>query len=152
MKTWQQLRIEGDWSISKAMMDIYRFFQERSAAGYEKRGFHGLTVAHVHFLSQVEETGTRISAIAEGLGTTKQYAGRLARELDSKGLIELVSDPNDRRAVMVRPQEKGRAFLEAAAEVRQELERWFVATLGPDFAQQFVQILSQLARPISSAE
>src|SRR5512138_1797579 len=104
MKTWQQLRDEGDWSISKAMMDIYRFFQERSAQGYAKRGFRGLTVTHVHFLSQVEENGTRISTLAEKLGTTKQYAGRVARELAAKGLIELVSDPDDRRAVMVRPK------------------------------------------------
>jgi DNA-binding MarR family transcriptional regulator len=151
MKTWQQLRVEGDWSISKAMMDIYRFFQERSAKGYEKRGFRGLTVAHVHFLSQVEETGTRISTVAERLGTTKQYAGRLAQELAAKGLIELAADPTDRRAVMIRPKEKGRAFLEAAAEVRQELERWFIATLGPELAQQFTQILDRLAHPNSSS-
>jgi DNA-binding MarR family transcriptional regulator len=152
VKTWQQLRIEGAWSISKAMMDIYRLFQEHSAEGYAKRGFYGLTVAHVHFLSQVEEAGTHISTVAGGLGTTKQYASRLARELESKGLIELVSDPNDRRAVLVYPKEKGRAFLEAASEVRQELERWFDATLGPDLAQQFMQILSRLAKPTSSAQ
>ncbi len=148
MKTWQELRQEGSWSIAKSMMDVYRLFQDRLADGYARRAFAGLTIAHVHFLAQVNETGTRVSTIAEGLKTTKQYASRLAGELQTKGVIEMVPDPYDRRAVLVRPTERGQAFLEAAAEVRKELEQWFLAKLGPELIQQFAEILSRFTQPI----
>jgi DNA-binding MarR family transcriptional regulator len=127
------------------MMDVYRQFQDRAARGYEKRGYDGLTIAHVHFLARIEETGTRISQVAVELGTTKQYASRLAREMELKGLIELLPDAGDRRAVLACPTERGRPFLEAASEVRRELERWFDARLGPDLAREFMKILSKLS-------
>ena len=72
------------------------------------------------------------------------------RELKSCGLIKVMLDPSDHRAVLVRPTERGRAFLEVAAEVRRELEQWYIAKLRPDLAQHFMQIISRLAEPSSS--
>jgi len=100
----------------------------------------------VQFLAETEEAGTRLSAVAAALDTTKQYVGKLARDLERKGFITLVADPADGRAVLARPTARGRAFFADASEVRAELERELLAAVSPSRAATFVAILEDLAR------
>jgi hypothetical protein len=86
-------------------------------------GWKGLTLSHMQFLSETEETGTRLSDVASALRTTKQYAGRLAREMASKRLVALVED---------------------ACEVRAELEARYLNRLAPSRAAAFVATLKEL--------
>jgi DNA-binding MarR family transcriptional regulator len=128
------------------MGDLYRKFQIAAAARYAGLGWKGLTLAHVQFLAEVEESGTRLTEIAASLGTTKQYVGKLAREAAERGLVELLKDPSDRRAVRVVPIRKGRTFLADACAVRRELESEFLARLGPDRSRVFLKALEDLGR------
>jgi DNA-binding MarR family transcriptional regulator len=123
---------------------VYRRFQEAANRAYTARGWKGLTLSQVQFLSETEETGTRLSDVASALRTTKQYAGRLAKEMAARRLVTLVADPLDRRAVLARPTERGRAFLQAACEVRAELEARYLDRLAPARAAAFVAILKEL--------
>jgi DNA-binding MarR family transcriptional regulator len=109
-------------------------------------GWKGLTLTHVQFLAEVEESGTRLTEIAASLGTTKQYVGKLAREAVDRGLVELMTDPSDRRAVRVVPAKKGRSFLADACAVRREIESEFLARLGPDRSRLFLKALDDLVR------
>ena len=95
-------------------------------------------------LTEIDEHGSRLSTVAAALGTTKQYAGKLARELESAGLIVLADDPADRRAVLAKPTARGRAFFEDACEVRAELEAEFLAGLTPSRAATFISLLEDL--------
>jgi DNA-binding MarR family transcriptional regulator len=123
---------------------VYRRFQEAANRAYTARGWKGLTLSQVQFLSETEETGTRLSDVASALRTTKQYAGRLAKEMAARRLVTLVADPLDRRAVLARPTERGRAFLQDACEVRAELEARYLDRLAPARAAAFVAILKEL--------
>jgi len=71
----------------------------------------------------------RLSDVASALGTTKQYVGKLAKDLESKRLVTLVADPLDGRAVLARPTERGRAFLQDACEIRAALEASYLGRL-----------------------
>jgi DNA-binding MarR family transcriptional regulator len=142
---WPDLRREMAASPARAFGTVYRRFQEAANQGYAARGWKGLTLSHVQFLSETEETGTRLSDVASALRTTKQYAGRLAKEMAAKRLVTLVADPLDRRAVLAKPTERGRAFLQDACEVRAELEARYLGRLSASRGAAFVATLRELA-------
>src|SRR4051812_2138527 len=143
-RDWAELRAEMMQSPARAVATLYRRFQAAANAAYAVRGWKDVTLSHVQFLSQTDEEGTRLSEIASALETTKQYAGTLARDLESKGLVTLAADPADRRAVLARPTARGRAFFEDACEIRAALESEMLARLSPLRASRFVAMLEDL--------
>src|SRR3954469_22654438 len=145
-RTWTELRGQMVGSPARAVATLYRRFQAAANEAYASRGWKDATLSHVQFLAETEEAGTRLSDVAAALDTTKQYAGKLARDLERKGFIPLVADPADGRAVLARPTARGRAFFADASEVRAELERNFLAKVSPARAATFVAILEDLVR------
>src|SRR5215470_3010310 len=115
-RTWAELRGEMMRSTARDVGTLYRRFQAAANDAYTSRGWTDATLSHVQFLTETDEEGTRLSDVAAALGTTKQYAGKLARDLESKGFITLAVDPADRRAVLATPTARGRAFFEDACE------------------------------------
>src|ERR1043165_2371608 len=107
-RPWQELRQEMLTSTARAFGSLYRRFQDSANRGYAARGWKGATLTHVQFLSDLEATGTRLLDAAAALKWTKQYAGKLAREMAAKRLVTLAPDPTDRRAVLAVPTERGR--------------------------------------------
>ena len=143
-RTWGELRTEMLSSPARAVATLYRRFQAEANEAYASRGWRNATLSHVQFLAETDEEGTRLSDVALALDTTKQYAGKLARDLESKGFITLVADPTDRRAVLAKPTQRGRAFFADACDVRTELESEFLARLSPSRAAAFVAMLEDL--------
>jgi DNA-binding MarR family transcriptional regulator len=143
-RTWMELRGEMVNSPARAVATLYRRFQAAANEAYASRGWTDATLSHVQFLTETDEEGTRLSDIASALETTKQYAGKLARDLESKGFITLAVDPTDRRAILARPTVRGRAFFEDACDVRAELEAEFLANLSPSRVATFVATLEDL--------
>ena len=131
-------------SPARDVATLYRRFQTAANSAYASRGWKDATLSHVQFLAETAEEGTRLSDIASALETTKQYAGKLARDLASKGLITLSVDPADRRAVLARPTARGRSFFEDACDVRAELEAEYLARLSPSRVASFVATLKDL--------
>src|SRR4051794_30884637 len=102
-RTWTELRAEMLNSPARAVGTLYRRFQAAANQAYASRGWKNVTLSHVQFLSETDEEGMRLSDVALALETTKQYAGKLAKDLESKGLITLAADPADGRAVLATP-------------------------------------------------
>src|SRR5439155_17024250 len=98
-KTWDDMRHEMGRSTARAFGTLYRRFQSEVNAAYAARGWKDVTLAHVQFLMEIDETGTRLSDVAAALRTTRQYAGKLSKDLEAKRLVTLTPDPLDGRAV-----------------------------------------------------
>ena len=143
-RTWTDLRGEMVKSPARAVATLYRRFQTAANEAYAARGWKDATLSHVQFLTETDEAGTRLSDVASALGTTKQYAGKLAKDLESKGFVNLVADPADRRATLAKPTARGRSFYEDACEVREELEAGFLGKLSATRAATFVAIIEDL--------
>lgn len=150
LRPWAELQREMVSSTARAFGTLYRRFLAASNESYAARGWDGVTMAHVQFLSETAESGTRLSDVASSLGTTKQYVGKLAKDLESKRLVTLVIDPSDRRAVLAKPTERGRSFLQDACEIRAELEARFLGRLPAARTLAFVDALAELARATES--
>jgi DNA-binding MarR family transcriptional regulator len=147
-----ELRQEMVSSPARSVGTLYRGFQAAANHGYAARGWKGVTLSHVQFLSEIEEKGTRLSDVAAALKTTKQYAGKLARDVASKGLVKLAADPLDARAVLAKPTERGRAFLQDACEVRAELESALLGRLSPSRSAAFLAALDDLVAATHTLE
>ena len=140
------LKQQGQHSIARLMLQVYRSFQVQTSLRYGERGHNGLSLAHTFLYANLDIAGTRIVALAERMGTTKQFAGRLVQELESRAYLTTHPDPKDRRATIVRATEQGWRFFSDACEVKNELEGEYRALLGDASMQQFEHMLETLAQ------
>ena len=145
MENLDLLRAQGQQSLSRKMLAMYRSYQSLAAAKYAAHGYQGLSLAHTFMIANIDDDGTRIIDLAARMGTTKQFAGRLVQELAARGLVETTPDLTDRRAVLVRGTASGWQFLAHACEARDEIEREYSAILGDELMQALSIAVERLA-------
>lgn len=75
-------------------------------------------------------SGRVSSRLADHTGLEALYVSKLARALESAGLIERTRDPRDPRAVQLALTEQGQVVTRQAIEVVQELHQQLLAPLG----------------------
>ncbi|MGK5113494.1 MarR family winged helix-turn-helix transcriptional regulator [Geodermatophilus sp. CPCC 205506] len=80
--------------------------------------FPGLRSRHYRLLALLPADGERVSRLTEDSGLTKQALAQALAPLEAGGYVEVVPDPSDRRARLVRLSPLGR---EANAAVRARL-------------------------------
>ncbi|GGW10800.1 MarR family transcriptional regulator [Streptomyces capoamus] len=105
-----------------------------------------VVVASLHGLHR---SGVRPSQrrLADHTGLEALYVSKLARGLESAGLVERTRDPDDPRAVQLALTERGRATTREAIDVVQGLLRQLLAPLGGaggPRAQEFTRDLTAL--------
>ena len=85
------------------------------------------------------------AALAETIGADKTRIIAILDELQEKGLIERVADPEDRRARLLAITKEGRKVKEATqAAIQRGEERWLGALTADDRAT-FLRILQELS-------
>ncbi len=77
--------------------------------------------------------GVRTVDLAQRAGITRQSMGEVVRDMVALGIVEMVPDPDDGRAKLVRFTEKGLAQARRGYEHIRDLERRFVEDLGDDY-------------------
>ena len=110
----------------------------------ERSGIRGLTAAHGRLMAELEPAGTRPSRLAARLGVTKAAVGQLLTKLEKKGLVVRVQDPEDGRAVMVRPTEKAKIAYQTARKAIMEIEAEWRVRLGDARTAAFERTLHRL--------
>ncbi|MBO4258139.1 MarR family winged helix-turn-helix transcriptional regulator [Streptomyces griseorubiginosus] len=112
----------------------------------------GLTHAQYSLVASLygmQRTGERPSQrrLADHTGLEPLYVSKLARSLESAGLVERTRDPRDPRAVQLALTDRGREVTGRAITVVQGLLRQFLAPLGgldAPRAQEFTRDLATL--------
>ena len=94
-----------------------------------------------------EDSGQRMSAVAEALGVTQSTATRLVEPLVREEQVERAPAPDDGRAVVIRLTEKGRA---TAAELSYQSQRWSDGVLQRIPADQREQVIGALETVIEA--
>jgi DNA-binding MarR family transcriptional regulator len=99
-------------------------------------GFEGLSMPHMAVLRFPSPDGVRPSVLAERAGMSKQAMNRLLGSLEDLGYLVRSDAPDEGRARIVRFTKRGHAAYAKAVEVLREIERDWLAELGPrDFAR-----------------
>jgi DNA-binding MarR family transcriptional regulator len=126
----QALRRFRNVHLYRSVARILREYNRRLVAGLHQRGFTDFTPAFPQILSNLDTEGSRIGAIAQRAGVTRQAAGQLVAEIEACGYIERRAEPDDARATLVVFTPRGRRLLAAVFEILTTLDEEFGARLG----------------------
>lgn len=146
------LQEEGKSSLARLILPLYRAFNALAQEKYAARGHAGLTTAHTLLFSSLDTEGTRIVTLAERMGITKQFTGRLVHQLAERHYLSTDPDPSDRRATIVKATPEGLQFFADACAVKTEIEDMFKAAVGEEHLVLFIATLEKLAAAFSAYE
>jgi len=102
-------------------------------------------------LPHVDSAGTRLTALGDRAGITKQAAGQTVRDLERLGYVIRAPDPSDGRASLISLTRRGQIFLVDAIAIRTQIAAEFAAALGEEPLGLLRDILAALlaARPFA---
>ena len=108
-----------------------------------------LTAAHARLLDHLPPGGARVTELAGSVRITKQALGQLAGQLADRGYVEIVADPSDGRARLIRCTPRGEAARGAIHAIAERLEDRWRAEVGEARYAVFREVLVALgeARP-----
>lgn len=128
-------------NIGRMFQRAARTYSDLALTKLREYGHEGLTLFHTALISNLDLEGTRISTLAQRAGVSKQAMGQLVADLEGRGYIERIPDPNDGRAILVKFTEQGWQFLQDAYLVKQAIETEYIAILGEEGMRTLWQLL-----------
>ena len=129
-----------------------RAFQTHMVKNAHARGRPDIKPAHNAVFSIMGAEGERASSLAARAGITRQSMGEVIRELVDLGILEMVPDPEDGRAKVIRYTEEGTRFTNEGFRHIRSLEDRFVEEFGEDYEaarhvmERVVAVLEELDR------
>ena len=115
-------------------------YEDLARAGYaELRSAHGVVFRHI------SRQGSRITALAARARITKQSMAELVEYLRKCGYAELVADPTDGRAKLVRLTARGWKVHRALVRSSAAFERKCARSLGEQKWRQFRELQQGVA-------
>ncbi len=112
-----------------------------------ERGHADVRPRHGAILGFIDAEGVRATELARRSGRHKQIVGRLIDELEELGYVDRRPDPDDRRAKLIVPTERGLDEQRQADEIIADIERRHAATLGESTYAQVRQALMKITEP-----
>jgi DNA-binding MarR family transcriptional regulator len=131
-------------NLGLLMRELVRDGNQRIAERFAARGHSEVRPPHGNVFQFLDESGTRVSTLAERAQITKQSMAELVAHLERHGYVERVADPADRRARLVLATAKGRRIYAIAREVVAEIDAEWTARLGRVKMRQLRGILEEL--------
>ena len=103
-----------------------------------------LTASHARLLDHLPAEGARVTDLAARMRITKQALGQLAGQLADRGFVEIVADPGDRRAKVIRCSPRGESARRAVQATAAALEARWRAEVGEARYAVFREVLAEL--------
>jgi DNA-binding MarR family transcriptional regulator len=94
--------------------------------------FSDIRPGHGCVFGNIDPEGSRLTELAERALMTKQSVGEVTTDLEQRGYVERVPDPNDGRAKIIRLTERGRAAQALGLELIADIEREWAERFGQD--------------------
>lgn len=108
----------------------FQVLNTRIEHGLIARGYTDMRPAFFEVFRYLKPDGSRSTDLAEQAQMTKQSMGYLIDHLETLGYVERIADPDDRRAKLVRPTDRGRAVEQDARQIIHEVEQEWADLLG----------------------
>lgn len=112
------------------LLSAVYWFDEALQAALKEAGISNVTRAQSMLIANISAGESRATRIARNLGVTRQAISLMIAELEGRGLVEVVPDPDDRRARIVRFPEQATETRRAASAILNYLEVALVERLG----------------------
>lgn len=121
-----------------------------TAAGESLAAVGNQTLARWVILDFVEDRPSTVSQIARGRGIARQAIQRVADLLASEGLAAYQSNPNHRRAMLLRPTARGRRVLRVISVQQKAWADALGAEIGEARLRTVTSEIEQIRRAVTS--
>src|SRR5436190_5352392 len=116
-------------------------------------GYGDLHPRHGAVLAYLDEDGVRATELAHLTGRHKQIIGRIVDELEELGYVERRPDPEDRRAKLIFPTERGLGQVRLGDQIVADIEARHAEVIGARTYAEFRDVLrGVVARAAQSRE
>lgn len=132
---------------TRNVQELARMFGQLARSGSKSRSFKGLRQSEFYLLTTVsyyagpESSGVKISEISKSLQMTPAGATHLVDAVEQGGFLERLSDPDDRRIVLVRTTGKGEEQIKATEQHFFEVFQGLAAHLGEQDTKEMIRLL-----------
>ncbi len=109
--------------LGRLLLEAHRVLAEELVEGLAERGYPDVRAGHAAvFMNLDRRTGTRLTELARRARMSKQGMMLLVDDLESRGYVRRVPDPEDGRAKVVRLTARGRRYVAEARRALQAVE------------------------------
>ena len=126
------------------LREPYRIASAELVERFAERGHPDVRTPHGNVFPFLDDSGTRVSVLAERAQVTKQSMAELVAHLERLGYVERIPDPRDRRAKLVRATSRGNELYAIAREFAAEVEQRWTRRLGKQKMRQLRELLEEL--------
>jgi len=123
---------------------VARVVADRLGAAVERAGIDDIRASYGFVIRALSERERTLTELAELLVVTKQAAIKVVDEMEERGFVERVPDPNDRRAKAIRLTDRARVVRKAALAESRRIERELRADLGEQDVLAMRRVLLRL--------
>jgi DNA-binding MarR family transcriptional regulator len=109
-----------------------------------REGYRELQPSHNAVFSTLPPEGARAADMAARAGVTRQSMGESIRDMVSRGMLEMVPDPKDGRAKIVRYTDYGREVSSTGFQHILELDRRFREEFGDEDFETACRVLARV--------
>lgn len=131
---------DGPW-VGGLLRLAWERVRERIDTAVLAAGYDDVNPAHLALFRYDGPDGQRPSRIADQMRITKQSLNDLLRHLEHTGYVELVPDPADSRARLVRLTPRGRQLYSVICMHARNAEQQMLDAIGKGPFEQFRQTL-----------
>ncbi len=133
-----------DFHIRKTWIQISKMYNELVSS-------QGLTTSVGMALLNIDiKQGIRSTSLGPKMGMESTSLSRVLKSMESQGLIQKVSDPNDKRSVVIRLTEAGISKRNVARRVVIDFNQSIVNRIGEKRTQEFINTISEIDHIISA--
>lgn len=144
-KTWARIEEQKRESTGQLLLKCARLLDEEAVARVNEEGVRpALRPAHTRLFPHIDPAGTRLTELARRVGITKQAVGQLVDELVQLEALEVVPDPEDRRARRVRFSQRGLQAIGHGLRILGALEGEITERVGSKKMKVLQQTLSEV--------
>jgi DNA-binding MarR family transcriptional regulator len=115
------------------LLDIaFDDFSDELAKRVEAAGFRDIRPGHGCVFGTIDPQGSRLTDLAQRANMTKQSVGEATSDLEQRGYVERVPDPDDGRAKIIRLTERGREARAIGRRFIDDIEREWAERYGEE--------------------
>ena len=135
----------GADNIGRLLLQAFRAFDATLNARLRARGYPDVRLVHSALFAHIDPEGTRPIDLARRAAMTKQSMAEVIADLETKGYVERLPDPQSTRGRLVRLTDRGWRHVRDAAAVIAEIEADYRQLLGGDRLRTLREDLGRMA-------
>jgi len=134
------------WIPMAGLFDIAKeAFFEDFREELEQTEFGDIRPTHGCVFRFVRGPGMRLTGLAEMAGMTKQSIGEIVDDLEARGYVKRIPDPEDKRAKLICLTERGERAQETGLALFSKVEEQWAKRYGAKRIAQLRELLEEIA-------